>query len=236
MKESDRQLFILDDHVWDSMSFDDVAATIDDMRELDICKPPMAKFDIMTKMEVIDRIQDELSPDDSQRMGKHHYHRNMIWRFTFDDSFESVKVNMLHTFDNGKTWLDFARDVYERDIFPKKNMDEKEKLEIMTETQDWIHAVSTWVAAYLIVALAARNIVKTTKENKLAKLGIGKKNQKNNYKYTTSVTIGKITETLGTGDSTKGGWKVRPHLRRGHIREQHYGPRSEEHTSELQSH
>jgi hypothetical protein len=43
--------------------------------------------------------------------------------------------------------------------------------------------------ALLIVLLATRNVVKTTKQNKLAKLGIGKRNFRNRFDYTTTISF-----------------------------------------------
>lgn len=218
----DRQLFILDDRVWDSMSFDDVANTIDDMREMDIAHPPVQYFDVMTKLYVVDRIQDFLDPKNDQQIGKYFPNKNMIWRFSFQDDLSKVIFQMLQSFDNEKTWVDFLENYYRKEVENRKDLTKEEKIEEIAETQFWINLVSPWVLAYLLVALAAKNSVKTVKENKLMKLGIGKKNQKNKYRYTTTITIGEITETEGTGEG--GGWKVRPHLRRGHIREQRFGP------------
>lgn len=75
-------------------------------------------------------------------------------------------------------------------------------------------------AMILIAALSSRNIVKTTRENKLAKLGIGKK--RNRYRYSTTITLPHVLEDDGT---VREGQPKAPHLRRGHIRRQHYGPR-----------
>jgi hypothetical protein len=72
----------------------------------------------------------------------------------------------------------------------------------------------TW--KLLIVGLATRNAVKTTKAHKAAlNHGIGK------YAYTTTITIGEITEYSSEAARTHS--SPRPHLRRGHIRHQHYG-------------
>ena len=219
----DRQLFILDDRVWDSMSFADVASTVDDMRELDIAYPPVQEFDVMTKLKVVDRIQIFLDPEYAKivrTIGTSFANNNMIWRFSFSDDLKKMIAKMLQSFDNEKTWVNFLETHYTREVADREDLTIEEKISDIEDTQYWIHLVSTWVLAYLLVALAAKNSVKTVKENKLMKLGIGKK--KNNYRYTTTVTIGEITETEGTGEG--GGWKVRPHLRRGHIREQRYGP------------
>lgn len=74
----------------------------------------------------------------------------------------------------------------------------------------------------LIVFLATKNIHKQTSEHKLAKLGIGKPK----HRWTTTISIGKVEE-LAAPQPQKGdhpSHHKRPHLRRGHIREQHYGP------------
>jgi hypothetical protein len=67
-----------------------------------------------------------------------------------------------------------------------------------------------------LVLLSTRNVVKETKESKAAKLGIGHK-----HRYVTTLKIGAITERH---ESVVTGRDVRPHLRRGHIRNQKYGP------------
>lgn len=216
----DRQLFILDDRVWDSMSFDDVTSTIDDMRELDIAYPPVQNFDVMTKLKVVDRIQKFLDPENFENVGPYLSNNNMIWRFSFSDDLKKMIAKMMQSFDNEKTWVNFLESHYTKEVANREDLTIQEKISDIKETQYWIHLVSTWVLAYLLVALAAKNSIKTTKENKLMKLGIGKK--KNNYRYTTTVTIGEITETEGGKEG--GGWTVRPHLRRGHIREQRFGP------------
>lgn len=69
----------------------------------------------------------------------------------------------------------------------------------------------------LIVLLASKGMVKQSKETKLAKLGIGKKDNE----YVTTIRLGQSLECDG---STKAGSPVRPHLRRGHVRMQPHGP------------
>ena len=212
MKEQDRQLFILDDQVWSSMSFEDVKDTIDDMEELGIAFPPCQYFDIMTKQIVVDRIYNRFRASGDE-MHSRDPNMNIKWRFNFNKELDEFTADMLALRSNEKEWVSFLAD--------KRN-----KRPVEDNARD-VEKMAQWVLAFMLVALIAKNSEKTVKENKLAKLGIGKKNPKNMYKYTTTVTIGKITETIGTGDSTKGGWKVRPHLRRGHIREQKFGPNNQ---------
>lgn len=75
----------------------------------------------------------------------------------------------------------------------------------------------------LIALLATRNIEKSMRENKLRKLGIGKGRAR--FDYTTTISLPK---DLPDDDEcpSSGGPRV-PHLRRGHIRYQHHGPRNE---------
>jgi hypothetical protein len=68
------------------------------------------------------------------------------------------------------------------------------------------------------VLLATRNVTREVKTSKLAKLGIGK----NSYSKTTTLRIGNVTELQGSEAGI--GVNRRPHLRRGHIRRQKYGP------------
>lgn len=67
----------------------------------------------------------------------------------------------------------------------------------------------------IITILATRNVVKETKVCKAAKLGIGKAKP--------VITYIKMAATLSNGEHVITGRSVRPHLRRGHIRNQAYG-------------
>lgn len=223
--EEKRQLFILDDQVWDSMTFEDVQATINDMRELDIAKPPCQYFDIMTKARAVELIQNNYGQED-EKLGEKFYKDDVIFRFTLSDDLEEVSSDLLIVFPNKREPLSFIQDLF-RETGPYSTLSEERQREEYIQTKDWIMATGGWVLSYLLVALAAKNSVKTSKQNKLAKLGIGKKNVKNSYAYTTTISIGKITETEKVGDGSKGGWTVRPHLRRGHIREQRFGPNNQ---------
>src|SRR5262249_26360389 len=72
----------------------------------------------------------------------------------------------------------------------------------------------------LISLLAVRNIQKTTKIDKLAKLGIGR--NKHRYVYTTTLCL-PPPHLIEGEESTPTGIKRCPHLRRGHIRRQRHG-------------
>jgi hypothetical protein len=77
----------------------------------------------------------------------------------------------------------------------------------------------------LIALLATRNARKETKQNKLAKLGIGKKRPDAQYEYTTTISPPAAANDLPDDEEhPPTGRTVIPHLRRAHIRNQHFGP------------
>lgn len=76
----------------------------------------------------------------------------------------------------------------------------------------------------LIVLLATRNVVKTTVQNKLCRLGIGKKRTINRFDYVTTISIPPHEAMGDDEDHPATGATKASHLRRGHIRRQHYGP------------
>lgn len=92
---------------------------------------------------------------------------------------------------------------------------------------DFYKALVRRVSKFLIVLLATKNIEKTTKFHKDISKGKTSSATKHRerYAYTTTLTIGKITENYDGSEFT--GVSRRPHLRRGHVRTQHYGPRNE---------
>lgn len=77
------------------------------------------------------------------------------------------------------------------------------------------------MANLLIVLLATKNIRKDRVQNKLAKLGIGK----NRFEYTTTL---RLPAEYGESGHTRDGVAVRPHLRRGHKRDQWF-PKAQVH-------
>lgn len=76
----------------------------------------------------------------------------------------------------------------------------------------------------LIVLLATKNADKRTTESKLAKLGIGK-SIRGRFAYTTTISLpGTLPPDC---DNPPKSGHIAPHLRRGHVRRQHYGTRNE---------
>ena len=78
----------------------------------------------------------------------------------------------------------------------------------------------TAIFATLIVLLATKNAEKDRVENRPNSSSAKARNASKNFAYTTTIRIGKITENCKSGGT---GSPTRPHLRRGHVRNQRYG-------------
>jgi hypothetical protein len=91
-----------------------------------------------------------------------------------------------------------------------------------------LNAAAFVLSRILVVLLATRNAVKTRTKDKLLALGIGRKSHRplSNQKplYTTTITL-PAGEAIYKADGTPTGKTRAPHLRRGHVRQQPYGPR-----------
>jgi hypothetical protein len=85
-----------------------------------------------------------------------------------------------------------------------------------------IQKMENYVVACLVALLATRNAEKKTIENDVrSKNHQSREDAKRKFTSTTVIKIGAITETLeGHGNS---GRRTRPHLRRGHVRNQRHG-------------
>jgi hypothetical protein len=78
------------------------------------------------------------------------------------------------------------------------------------------------VAVFLILALAARNSDKRVVENKRARLGIGKAENRK-YARITYIDLPQQSSAPSRGNEAADRASPRMHLRRGHGREQHFG-------------
>lgn len=204
------QAFILSKEFFDSVSFEEVNATFHEMREAGIARPPYEEFDVIVPISKIVRLVDHKGNE--LRMAEDEPGTTLRIRFKgFEPPASAKHFQWLFT-RKGKTvdlleWV--LGEAKTRGFFLG-----------IPELDSWA-GTSAMVWQLIIVLLATRNIVKETKENKLLKLGIGSK-EKN--RYTTTLHIGRITEST---ESKPSGRELRPHLRRGHVRRQHYGPHNE---------
>lgn len=93
-----------------------------------------------------------------------------------------------------------------------------------TTAGDSMETMNERTANILITLLATRNAVKETVEHKTAKLGIGGKKMGSTRRYQYVTTIGVPKELEDDVEHKPTGATRAAHLRRGHIRRQHYGP------------
>lgn len=220
-----RQLFIIPAEVFKAISYDDVYKTGEDMTQLGIYKPPFYEFDVEIDAKEEDIAKwstgnekinlQGVSPDRILSLkSAYRYKFTSDWskytflqRFYYKDSSNKIKNTFLPcTVNNLK--------VYYKEYAKNINRDLDEFANLM---QQQIEVLSSQCLAMLIVLLATKNVNKDCK--KISKYSV--LNRKIGYGYITTIKIGEITENYQC-DSQSGG-SVRPHLRRGHIRSQHFG-------------
>lgn len=202
------QLFIFGVDLLGAMEPEEVEATWKDMIELGINQAPFKEFTIQlpygytfTKVLMHDnQVTDEIS--------------NVPFRLVYsiksiNDTQSDIKCTFLAQTLNGK-WYNYIDGLMER-----KSLDAQAR-DILVKT---CHHISAYYLTYLIVLLATKNTVRKVSHNRLARFGRGKQD----YEYVTTLKIGQITETDDRPANVTG-LVMRPHLRRGHVRRQHYGP------------
>ena len=89
------------------------------------------------------------------------------------------------------------------------------------EQKKYINDITEHLRYFLLVVLATKNAEKVTKKNLTRSISPQQRKDSIKYDYTTTIKLGRITETYGSATGT--GSSKRPHLRRGHIRTQHFG-------------
>lgn len=199
------ELFRIPKAVYQSLSEEEVHATFADMQELGIAEPPFPEFDIELQANAILHLVNDKGEkvfpgiDDS---------RTMIFHYREGDKFTC-------TYNFRKRHIDFIESLEG----VAKEYGPGPKAEQVRGNVEMVHYVADALREAFIVLLATRNVTKERKENKMGSLGIGKAK---GYRWITTIRIGAVTESVSEG--TSNGTKRRPHLRRGHIRNQRYGP------------
>jgi hypothetical protein len=215
-----RQLFLIGPDLLNCLSVEEVEATYADMVEMDIAKPPYAEFDIrmplMAYGKNLGRFLDYYKTDleklehgEQASLGKEE--RNLLIGLSVLSDNE-IKVLSSMNFDLNYSFNFDDNSKEQHSFFLSRNNWVSGKKHIASKE------ATDHVFKMLVVLLATRNVIREVKPNKLAKLGIGK----HLYASTTTLKIGNVTET--GGEQTGAGIVRRPHLRRGHVRRQKYGP------------
>jgi hypothetical protein len=192
-----KHLFILPRGSYRGANQAEVTATIDGLIEMGLCKLPYDD-DVYIQMSAMDCFK-RIPDDRAAIMDRHNPEVWVVIGPLGNNPQTELKIVAINTVTR-----------YQLNLFETKT--DPGELLMLAES----------AANLLITLLATRNVVKSTKENKLAKLGIGgKKSLLKRFEYTTTISI---PADLDDHESVKPGGAKCPHLRRGHIRRQHYGP------------
>jgi len=197
----DRQLFVIGEEIWSSIDRDVVISTCDALQELNIFEAPFEEFDLRVSttkaslakfMKFEDQYLSSLGDDASSTT-------------TFRYKIKKIEEQMFFQYKRklGNKFID------------KKNAEKL--LGIPTQSADFF---ADLFLSTLIALLATKNVEKETETIK--KHGPKSRKRPREYRYITTIKIGKITETMRSEASGERA-PVRAHLRRGHIRNQRIG-------------
>lgn len=201
-----RYLFTIGHDVITALSPEEVAATCRDLDELGLYHLPYPEVDIEFEgRDVIRWVDKDGNFSNCEGVVDGKSDMKLFCRF------KGISLEENHPFS---VWVIEPRSNHTEDI-TKYGGKDKETGELINP-----NLRRHLVASGLIALLATRNVVKTTKENKLGGLGIGCK--KNPYTSVTTISLPK--EMSDDTEHSPTGEHRRPHFRRGHIRRQHYGP------------
>jgi hypothetical protein len=196
-------LFRLSEEILDSFDLEDVDATYDGMRELGIDKDPHDVFSVEVNINFILKFMKKVIPGRKDAERDTSSTRVVFFYSTNEDS--GLPGGFAAIADKSSTYFS---NLYRSDIMSGSSV---EQLKYLT----------VYVRKFLLVILATKNIDKKTVVNSARSISPRAKKDSFNYSTTTTIKIGKITETYGS--STGIGGHKRPHLRRGHVRNQHFG-------------
>jgi len=217
--EMDRQLFVLGKEIWSSASRDDVMATAQSMHSAGIYAYPYDEFDLIVCGETrrlvpwlighdrLDRSARDALKDDSK-----------IATFSlryYELSGPNYKYSM--GIKNGDGWI----------YLPGGSAELLSSFSSMApEVARYMNDLAAdAMLSTLVVLLATRNIKKDILDapkrfrDPASQNGV-KQIRNKEYRYITTIKIGEITKTMRADGSRE---PVRPHLRRGHIRNQRIG-------------
>lgn len=214
------QLFRLSNEVFDSLEMSEVIATIKDMNKLGIDIAPTKNFAIEVDTKFFNKMLTQLAS-----MPEHK--ENLKTQKELP-----IGLYVEYKMDDDKCIRDFQYRVFQIRDGKKINwydqlLELRKSEEYLDESENTFSAYATLLVQILVVLLATKNSVRSIKANKdLVKGKFNKANKyRKDYPITTTISIGHITETMrSNGDQARA---IRPHLRRGHIRNQHYGPNNE---------
>lgn len=197
-------LFRVEEKIWDSVDYDTILDTAIALEKAGLDQPPYAVFDIQATLnhKIMARLFSEW---DKFITRAHAPTRTFTFRYEYDKENNHLTTRM----KINESWLDHQN----IEKICKYNSIDPARL------HGEIEYISSFLNHTLFALLATKNAQKTTE--KVKKHGPKSRKRPREYDYITTIKIGKITETQrGDGDGQS---SVRPHLRRGHIRNQRVG-------------
>lgn len=216
------ELFILEPGLWQGAAEEDIVATCSGLREMGLYHLPYERVTVrLPANEVMSKGGKPVSAEEG---------RGLFCDLTIGEETGQIRIVGYNS------EADYALDVTNDILAPVVDWSEKAKIEWVEKAERdlaekgggpraaRLEAIRRATVDFLIAMLATRNVVKTRTENKLAKLGIGQRKYKNRYRYTTTITLPRPEDMESDSEHPPTGAAKAPHLRRGHIRRQHYGP------------
>lgn len=197
-------LFKIASNIFESITLEDVDKTAKDMEHMGLLLAPYENFRIQVKLNlIIDLIirasPEQISRDDAEISRAPRAEVIFEYKWLGENTVELL----MYSSSDG---IDF--DIIGEDFFNEKN-------------NEWTEWCGFTIARILIVLLATKNIKKDVQTCNKPNSRNRRERTLSKYSSVTTISIGKITETVR---SNKGnGGPVRPHLRRGHIRNQRIG-------------
>jgi hypothetical protein len=199
-----RQCFFIGRDILDAIEPDEMIKTIIAMEELGIAKLPYPVVDLKFKADDLLTFFDKFGDEDpSTRFGR----EAVVLMVGVGSESPRLFLDIA-----GRTWADFTDYLHQHSqLSPLSN-------------SPYGGRYVDFYRDVLIVTLATKGVEKTVKRNPMAAMRIGKSKASHVYTTTLKIRPDWYSKNAVSGVPRRG---MRPHLRRGHVRHQHYGPKNE---------